>query len=94
MKVSEFAFNYVRLLYYKCRKINPNCGQSYIDFLDWIKNKKETINPVNKKDNKCFQYAATVALNHEEISRKDRQKITKIELLINKYNWEGTNFLS
>ena len=27
---------------------------------DWIKNKKATINPINKKDNKCFQYVVTV----------------------------------
>ena len=42
------------LLYYKCHKANPNCGGSYIDSPDWIKNKKVTINPINKKENKCF----------------------------------------
>ena len=26
MKSSEFVFIYVQLLYYKCHKINPNCG--------------------------------------------------------------------
>ena len=26
MKSSEFVFDYVYLLYYKCHKINPNCG--------------------------------------------------------------------
>ena len=31
MKGSEFVFNYLHLLYYKCQKINPNCGGSYID---------------------------------------------------------------
>ena len=32
--------------------------------------KKVTINPINKKDNNCFQYAIrTVALNHEEIGK-------------------------
>ena len=31
------------------------------------KKQKTTINPINKKDNKCFQYAVTVALNYEEI---------------------------
>ena len=36
-KGSEFFFDYVHLLYYKCHKINPNCGGSYIDFPDWIK---------------------------------------------------------
>ena len=30
------------------------------------KNKKATINPKNK-DNKCFKYAITIALNHEKI---------------------------
>ena len=33
---------------------NPNRGGSYIDFPEWVKNKKTTINPINKKDNKCF----------------------------------------
>ena len=41
MKGSEFVFNYVNLLYYKCHKINPNCGGSYIVSPDWIKNKKQ-----------------------------------------------------
>ena len=34
MKGSEFVFEYVHLLYYKCHKINPNRGQSYIDCPD------------------------------------------------------------
>ena len=82
MKGSRFVFSYVHLLYYKCHKINPICGGSYIDSPDWIK--KATINPINKEHNKCFQYAVTVALNHKEI-KKDPQRITKIKLFINKY---------
>ena len=61
------------------------------DSPDWIKNKQVTINRINKKDNKCFQYAVTVVLSYEEI-KKDPQRITKIKPFINKYNWEGTNF--
>ena len=75
MKGSEFVFDYVQLLYYKCYKINPNRGGSYIDSPDWIKNKNVTINPINKKGNKC---AVTIELNHEEI-KKDLQRITKIK---------------
>ena len=67
MRGSEFVFDYVKLLYYKCHKINLNGGGSYIDSPDWIKSKKATINHINKKDNKCFQYTITVGLNHEEI---------------------------
>ena len=37
MKSSEFVFNYVHLLYYKCHKIILNHGRSYIYFPVWIK---------------------------------------------------------
>ena len=49
MKGSEFVFDYVQLLYYKCHKINLNHGGLYVDSPDWIKNKKATINSINKK---------------------------------------------
>ena len=93
MKGSEFVFDYVHLLYYKCHKINPNRSGSYIDSPDWIKNKKATINHINRKDNKCFQYVVTVVLNNDEI-KNDPQRIAKIKPFINKYNWERINFLS
>ena len=34
MKGSDFVFDYVQLLYYKCHKINLNCDGSYIDSPD------------------------------------------------------------
>ena len=34
MKGIEFVFDQIHLLYYKCHKINPNCGGSYIDSPD------------------------------------------------------------
>ena len=55
MKGNDFVFDYAHLFYHKCHKINPNRGGSYIDPPDWIKNKKATINSIDKKDNKCFQ---------------------------------------
>ena len=81
------------VLYYKCHKINPNRDGSYIDSPDWIKNKKITINLINKKDNKCFQYAITVALNHEKIKGYP-ERITKTKPFIAKYNWERINYPS
>ena len=39
MRGSEFVFNYVQLLCYKCHKINFNYGGLYIDSPYWIKNK-------------------------------------------------------
>ena len=40
MKSSRFVFSYVHLLYYKYHKINLNFCGLYIDYPDWIKNKK------------------------------------------------------
>ena len=51
------------------------------------------MNLINKKVNKCFQYAVTAAINYEEI-KKDPQRVTKIKSFIDKYNWEGINYLS
>ena len=66
MTVSDFIFDSVQRLCYKCHKINFKRGGSYIDSSDWIKKKKATINTKNE-DNKCFQYALFVALNYGEI---------------------------
>ena len=66
MKGNDFIFDSVQLMYYKCYTVNLKRSSSYIDFPDWIKKKKVTINPKNT-DNKCFQYTATVALNYKEI---------------------------
>ena len=93
MKGSVLMFGFVHLLYYKCHKRDFKQRGSYVDSPDWVKNKKVTINLINKKDNKCFQYVITTTLNHEEI-KKDPQRITKIKPFINKYNWEGIHFPS
>ena len=34
IKSSELVFDYVNLIYYKCHKINPNHGGSYVDSPD------------------------------------------------------------
>ena len=67
MKSIEFAFDCVQLIYYKYHKINPNRQGSCIDSSDWIRNKKATINSINQKDNKRFQYAITVTLINKKI---------------------------
>ena len=74
-------------MYYKCHKVNLKRGCSYIDSPDWIKKKKATINP-NNTDDKCFQYAATVALNYKEIESHP-EGVSNIKPFINKCNWEG-----
>ena len=92
MRGSEFEFDGVNFLYHDFNKISINRGGSYIDSLKWLKDKKSTINPKHN-DHKCFQYAATLALNLDKI-KKDPQRISKIKPFIEQYNWKEIEFPS
>ena len=90
-KGSSFTFERVDLLEYHLHKISLNRGSSYIDSLEWIKNKKVTINPKNAEDNNCFQYAIIAALNYQNIGHHP-ERISKLEPFINNYNWKDIEF--
>ena len=87
---SNFVFESVDLLSYHIHKTSLKRGKSYIKSPEWILNKRATINPKNK-DNKCFQYSITVALNHQNIESHP-ERISNIKPFINQYNWEGIDF--
>ena len=63
---SDFIFESVDLLHYHLHKTSLKRGKSYIKSPEWLRNKGATINPKNNDEN-CFQYATTVALNHQNI---------------------------
>ena len=90
MKGSDFAFDRVNSFYYDFNKTSINRGGSYIDSLQWLKNKKSTINPKNN-DDKCFHYAVTLALNLYSIDNHPK-RISKIKPFINKYIWKDIDF--
>ena len=92
MRGSEFEFDGVNFLYYDFNKTSINRGGSYVDSPKWLKGKKSTINPKNN-DDKCLQYAVTLALNLDKI-KKDPQRVSKIKPFIEKYNWEDIDFPS
>ena len=64
---------------------------TYIDSPKWLKDKKSTINPKNN-DDKCFQYAVTLALNLDNIDNHP-ERISKIKPFINQYNWKDIDFV-
>ena len=93
MKGSSYIFERIDLLEYHLHKISLNRGSSYIESPEWIKNKRVTINPKNTKNNNCFQYAITAALNHQNI--KDHpERVSKLIPFINNYNWKDIEFPS
>ena len=77
MRGSDFEFDGVNFLYYDFNEISLNRGGSYIDSPKWLKDKKSTINPKNN-DDKCFQYAVTLALN---LDKKNIKEYLKLNLL-------------
>ena len=90
MKGSDFEFDGVNFFYYDFNKTSINRGGSYIDSLQWLKNKKSTKNSKNN-DDKCFQYAVTLSLNLNSIDNHP-ERISKIKPFINKYNWKDIDF--
>ena len=88
---SDFIYDSVGRLSIHFNNITFRRGRSYIKTPDWISRKKATIKPKKTKNNKCIQYAITVALNHKEIG-KDPQSLSKIKPFISKYNRNDINF--
>ena len=86
-------FERIDLLEYHLHKISLNKGSSYIESPEWLHNKRVTINTKNTKDNNCFQYAITAALNYQNINCHP-ERISKIRTFINNYNWKDIEFPS
>ena len=92
MERSKCVFDSLDLFHYKLHIRSLNWGESYINSDKWFKNKRATINS-KSNDNKCFQYAITIALNHKSIGI-DLQRISKIKPLIDQYNLKEIKFPS
>ena len=90
MRGSDFEFNGINFFNYNFNKTSIYRGGSYIDSPKWLKDKKSTINTKNN-DHKCFQYAATLALNFDNINNHP-EKISKIRPFIDQYNWKDIEF--
>ena len=90
MRGSDFIFNGINYLFYDFNRVSISKGGSYIESPKWLKDKKCIVNQKNN-DNKCFQYATTLALNFNKIDRNP-QRISKIKPFIDNYNWNDINF--
>ena len=90
IKGSDFIFNGVNYLFYDFNRITISKDGSYIESPKWLQDKKCIVNQKNN-DNKCFQYATTLALNFNKIDRNP-QRISTIKPFIDNYNWNDINF--
>ena len=90
MRGSDLIFNGVNYLFYDFNRVSISKGGSYNESPKWLKDKKCTVNQKNN-DNKCFQYATTLALNFNKIDKKP-QRIPRINPFIENYNWNDINF--
>ena len=55
-------------MHYNLHKVGLNRVGPYKDSPKRLKNKKTTMNSI-KNENKCFQYALTIALNYQNIKK-------------------------
>ena len=92
MRGSDFIPDSIDLLYYHLQKIGLKRGRSNIDSPKWLKIKKTTINSKNN-DDKCFQYALTVALNYQNL-KSNSEKMPNLKTFINRYDWKEIDFTS
>ena len=93
MRGSSFTFEGIDSLKYHLHKLRLNRESSYIKSPKWSENKGITINPKYTKNNKCFQYAIIVALNHENIDHHP-ERISKLRPFIDNYDWTEIEFLA
>ena len=92
MNRSDFEFDGVNFLNYDFNELSLNRGGSYINSPKWLEDKKSAINPKNN-DDKCFQYAVTLALNLDNIDNHP-ERISKIKPSTNQCNWKDIDFPS
>ena len=86
---SSYVYESAEGLSIHFHKIELNRGSSYMPSPHWLKNKGATINPQNTKDNYCFLYAVTIALNHRKNPGCISKKLLKH---IPKHNWDYIDF--
>ena len=91
MRDSSYVFNHIKLLEYHFHKISLSRGSSYIPTLEWIANKKCTINPKNTKDNRCYLYAILTALTSHKIPNHP-ERISNLISFMPNHNWDEVNF--
>ena len=87
MEDSQFVFDHVYLFYYECQRQNLNRTGAYIDSPDRINNKKTAIYLINKKEKEMLSIPCNSCVKSEGII-KDRQRISKVKLFVNKCNWK------
>ena len=90
MRGSDFEFDGINFFNYNFNKTSIYRGGSYIYSQKWFEDKKSTINPRNNNLN-CFQYAATLAPNFDNINNHS-EKISNHRPFIDQYNWKDIEF--
>lgn len=76
-------------------KYEPLRGSGPIELPKKLKNKRAIVNISNARDDECFKWAILSALHHEEVYRKNRNKVNDVQsyyFWANELNFDGINF--
>ena len=69
MKGSDSFVDYLDRISYLCHNIILNKVGSYVDFTDWIKNKKATVDPIH---NLILNVSNTLEQSHQTMTKMDK----------------------
>ena len=75
IKGSDFVFESVELVDFKLHRVCLRRGGSYVKSPEWLANKKATINPKRKNNDKCLWLSTISVLNYNEIMKKEFENI-------------------
>ena len=83
---SSFVYESVQERNIHFHKIDPCRGALFIDTLEWLKNKKATINQQNTNNAYCFMYSIAIALFHEALGNNPGRISKKLIEYVNAFN--------
>lgn len=91
---SGFTLNRIEHLRVQIFKYEPLCGSGDIKLPKKLRNKRAVVNLKNTYD-ECFKWAILSALHHDEVYRKNRNKVNDAASYLywkNELNFDGINF--
>ena len=89
---SGYFYDGNEALHIHFRKLDLNCGASYINLPKWLEKKVAVVNPQNHNDIHCFAYANIIALFNEELGAHPERINDNLKRQMERLNFKDIKF--
>lgn len=89
---SGYIYDGNEVLHIHFRKIDLNCGASYINLPKWLEKKEAVVNPQNHNDIHCFGYVNVIALFNDELGAHPERINDNLKRQIERLNFKDIKF--